>query len=589
MTTKWIDVLLRAGLMVTLVFSTGACEQSVIPDDSSDDSGSDSKILDNQADHEADGDYVWDVNTEILITLNESSISCASDLVTISESTATITGAGNYVLTGSLSNGQIVVNVDGGETIRLILKEADIHCESGAPIFIQDGKKVIIWLAEGTENDLSDGSNYVFEGDEDEPNATLFSKSDLSIAGTGMLTIDASYADAIASKDGLVIASGKIGITAADDGIRGKDYTVIRGGIFTIEAAGDGITSTNEDDPVRGYVSVENGTFTIVAGGDGIQAVTDVMITAGEFDITAGGGSSARLTADLSAKGLKAGSVLKVTGGQFTINCADDAVHSNDLAEIYPQSMILSSGDDGIHADSTLYVNGGDIQILKSYEGLESSSLHLTGGSVHLVSSDDGINAAGGNDGSGFGGGPGDWGGGFSAAGDHLLEISGGYYYVNAGGDGVDVNGSIEQSGGTIIVDGPTENMNGALDCDGDFAVSGGYLLAVGSSGMAEAPKTTSTQYAVLVNFTSAQAAGSLVHLQDTEGNNVFTFQPAKRYQSVAFCSPILEKGETYALYLGGSCTGDKTDGLYSGEQYTPGNEFTSFKISSIVTKINSR
>jgi hypothetical protein len=143
-------------------------------------------------------------------------------------------------------------------------------------------------------------------------------------------------------------------------------------------------------------------------------------------------------------------------------------------------------------------------------------------------------------------------------------------------------------TGGTVIVNGPTSNWNGALD-HVSFKMTGGFLVAVGSSGMAEAPGTSSTQYSVLVNFNFARQAGTIIHIRTNTGTEILTFKPTKRYQSIVFSSSALAKGTTYDIYFGGNSTGTVTDSLYTGGTYTPGTKYpTSFTISSIVTKIGA-
>ena len=239
-----------------------------------------------------------------------------------------------------------------------------------------------------------------------------------------------------------------------------------------------------------------------------------------------------------------------------------------------------------MHADSSLTINGGGIRITKSYEGLESAVITINDATIHVVASDDGINVAGGNDGSPVNGRPGQ--NTFDAVGNYFLYINGGYVVINAGGDGLDSNGSIEMTGGTVIVNGPTNNGNGALDCNGGFGISGGYLVAVGSSGMAETPDTSSTLNSVKVTYASTQAAGTMVHIETEDGKDVLTFVPAKAYQSVVFCSAELQDGVTYVVYSGGSSTGTAEDGLYSVGTYTPGTEVTSFTVSGSVTYAGS-
>ena len=471
------------------------------------------------------------------------------------------------------------------ELVRLILNGVTIHSSTNAPLAVLNAEKVVIMLADNTENYLSDSAAYVFANpDDDEPNATLFSKSALTIAGNGELTVDGQYNDGIASKDGLLITSGTITVNAADDGIRGKDYLMIKAGTITVNAQGDGFKADNEEDTDRGYIAIESGVIAITAGGDAMQAETDLVITGGEFTITAGGGSTATLAADVSAKGLKAGVSLTLDGGAYTIDAADDALHANTSLVINGGSFTLATGDDAIHADANVEINGGDIDITQSYEGIESAIITLNDGTVHLVSSDDGINAAGGtaetNTGRGQGGG--------RASTDYNIYINGGYLVIDSGGDGVDSNGFVAMTDGVVIVNGPTMRMNSALDYDGNFTMTGGFVVAVGSSRMAQTPSESSSQSALLLNFEGIQAAGTLVHIQNSAGDEIRTFEPAKEYQSLAFASPDLVNGETYSVFLGGSSTGTVTDGLYQGGSYTPGAEYTSFTVSSVVTRIGA-
>lgn len=141
---------------------------------------------------------------------------------------------------------------------------------------------------------------------------------------------------------------------------------------------------------------------------------------------------------------------------------------------------------------------------------------------------------------------------------------------------------------GAVIINGPTNNGNGALDYSGSFKVTGGFLVAAGSSGMALAPGQSSTQYSVMVNFEEAQPAESIVHIETDNGKDIITFMPPKTYQSIVVCSPELKDGQNCLVYTGGSSSGDVTDGLYSGKLYTPGTQIESFTISGIVTTSGS-
>ncbi len=571
---------------------------SCTKEDSDDSSGTDSEtgeavegttvaevISANASSFESSSDYTWDSSSVIAINLNGSSASASGTSgVTISGTTITITDAGNYSFTGTLSGGQIIVNADGA-LVRLILSGASITSSTNAPVFIKKAEKVILVLAEGTSNTLTDVSSYS-DLDDDEPNAALYSKTDLAIYGEGSLTVTGNYNDGITSKDGLIIKSGTINVTASDDGIRGKDYLIVESGTINVSCGGDGFKSDNDDDSEDGYIYIEDGTINIVSsGGDGMAAETDVAIASGDITITSGGGSSKTVSSDTSTKGIKAGDNLVIEGNTISINSSDDALHSNAYLNVNDGTITISSGDDGIHSDTSLSINSGDITISKCYEGIESALLYINGGNISIVSSDDGINGAGGNDGSSVNGRPGQ--GSFSSSGNYYLYINGGYIYVNATGDGIDVNGAIVMTAGTVIIDGPTSSSNGALDYDSSFKISGGFLVAAGSSGMAQAPSTSSSQYSVSV--TISKSAGTLFNIQSSDGNtNLLTFSPAKTYQSVVFSSPDLTKGSSYNIYYGGSCTGTETNGLYDGGTYSGGTKYASFTVSSVVTSVSS-
>ncbi len=591
MSGKWMQ-LMGAWAFVLCMFIACGSGSDPVSSGSSDSgansgSGSSDTVSDAESDngdsHDDAADYTWDGEKAVQIVLNGSSATVSAAGATAEGGTVTVSAAGTYVLSGTLSDGQVVVNTTETGMVRLILNGVDITSSSSAPIYIKKADKAMLVLADNTTNKLKDGSSYVYDdAAEEEPNAAVFSKSNLTVYGNGSLAVEARFNDGITSKDGLVISSGTLAVSAKDDGIRGKDYLIVKDGRITVNSSGDGLKSDNENDASLGYVLIENGTLTVTAGGDALSAQTDVLIKNGELTLTAGGGSGSYVSeSSTSSKGVKAVASLIVDGGTLTVNSADDALHSNGSVTINGGDFTLSTGDDGVHADADLTVNGGEINVAKSYEGLESRTvLTVNAGTVYVVSSDDGFNVAGGVDGSGWPGGPP---GGFDDGGDYYLYINGGYIMVNANGDGLDSNGSITMTGGVVIVNGPTANDNGALD-HSSFKLTGGFLIAVGSAGMAQGPSTTSTQYSVLLNLGSAQPAGTLVHLQNSDGTGVLTFKPAKKYQSIVFSSTGLVKGGSYDLYLGGSDSGTAVDGLYPEGTYTPGSKYTSFTISSIVT-----
>jgi hypothetical protein len=537
------------------------------------------------------------------IELDGDSITFTGDGATVNGRTITITSAGTYSISGTLDDGQIIVDTEDQEKVGLILNGVNISSSTSAPIYVLNADKTVITLADGTENYVTDGDSYIFaDVESDEPNAAIFSKDDLTINGSGSLIVDANYNNGIASKDDLKITGGSVTVTAANDGIKGKDSIAIKDGFITVNAESDGMQSHNDGDAEKGYIAIEGGTLNITAGADGIQAATSILIEDGNITISSGGGSinssdkndwgmwgqkndpnaGSDNSDTVSAKGVKAAVDVTIEGGTINIDSSDDAVHSNNSLTINGGNITLASGDDGIHSDSTLEINGGDLTITKSYEGIESAVLTFNEGNIYIVASDDGINAAGGNDGSSMNGRPGQ--NNFDTSMDYHTYINGGYIFIDAKGDGLDSNGPIDMIGGTVLINGPTNNGNGALDYMGAFNITGGFFVAAGSSGMAQSPSSSSTQYSVMHNFDSVQTAGTMIHVENEAGEEILTYMPTKEYQSIVFSSPELENGVTYKIYVGGNSTGTAVNGLYAEGTYMPGAEVTSFTISSMVT-----
>ncbi|AEG59737.1 carbohydrate-binding domain-containing protein [Desulforamulus ruminis] len=556
-----------------------------------------------------DLDGSWDASTATTITLKGSSFAVDGTGAAAEDRILTISAAGTYVFNGTLTDGQIVVDAGKDDTVRLVLNGANLSCSDSAPIYSKQADKMILTLADGTKNTVEDGTAYTYAEGEDEPDAAIFSQDDLTINGSGSLKVKGNFNNGIGTKDNLIITGGTLDITAAKDGLRGRDSIAIHDGTFNIEAGEDAIQSNNDEDGTKGWISLDGGQFTITAGNDGIQAETLLQVTAGEFTLTTGGGSANASTRSngetrpgrgqwetiakennvaedtVSAKGVKAGTGILITGGVFAIDSSDDAVHSNGNLVIKSGEFAITSGDDGIHADSALTVDDGSILISKCYEGLEGASITVNGGTIRLTARDDGLNAAGGNDGSSLGGRPGQ--NNFSANENYFIRITGGYVAVDASGDGIDSNGKLYFNGGTVLVNGPTSNGNGAMDYDGTCEVTGGTLAIAGSSGMAQAPGNTSTQNSLTVYYSSIQKAGTLVNLADESGKSILTFSPAKDYQSIVISTPDLKQGKTYTLSSGGSCSGNLSDGLYTRGAYSSGVKLTDVTISGTVTAIS--
>lgn len=503
-----------------------------------------------------------------------------------------ISGAGTYLFTGKLASGGIIVEATANDKVYIVLNGVSITSSISAAINSRKSDKTFVDLVEGSVNYLCDAQSYTYDNTNEEPNACLFSKNDLTIRGNGTLTVVGNFNNGIGTKDDLKIKdSPTINVTAVNNAIKGNDSIEIENASITAKStAGDCIKVDNTEDADKGYITITNGTFNLTASDDAIDVSTLVTIIDGTFSIITGASSSTGLNSTTSSKGIVCAGDIAISGGSFNFNTQDDSLNSNANLTIDGGDYYISSGDDGIHADTTLTINSGAINIVKSYEGIESTAITINGGKIKIKSSDDGVNAAGGVDSSSsttnkpFGGF-----GGATSTSTGTLTINGGYIYVDASGDGLDANGSITMTGGTAIVNGPTDNGNGPLDYDSTFAISGGLLIACGSSGMAQNISSNSTQYGILVNFSKSYSAGTMISILDSDGNNILTFAPTKTFQSICVSTSSFTKGTTYTFKTGGTYTGGSVlDGLYTGGTYTGGTTAQSVTINSIVTGAGS-
>lgn len=553
----------------------------------------------------------------VYVTLSDDGITGETAGVAINGQTMTITAEGTYIFSGTLSEGQIVVDADNAK-VQIVFDNVDITCASSAAVYVKSAEKVFVTLAEGSQNTLRNTDEYVAI-DDNNIDAVIFAKSDLTLNGTGSLTIVSAEGHGIVSKDDLKITGGTYDITAAGHALSGKDSVRIADGTFILTAEKDGIHAENADDEEKGYIYIADGDFTITSDGDGMDASNIVQIEDGTFDITAGsgaansqkthesdmpgGGMSQNIerpdgesmpqmgekpdeesmpqmgekpdgenmpqdtTTDesgTSTKGIKAGGSMYLNGGTYQIDSADDSIHSNANITIADGTYTLATGDDGVHADDALIVNGGTITVTESYEGLEGLTVTINDGTIDITASDDGINTAGGTDQSGFGT-FGDHFKGMDSADDETeettdnemwMELNGGYIHILAGGDGVDSNGDLTINGGEIYIDGPSDNGNSAIDY-GDRSsayVNGGMLVAIGSSGMAEGMSDSSKQEVLMVKLGEQMEAGDVV-LTDSEGNVIVSYTALKSYDCVIISTAEVESGATYTLTTSGTTT----------------------------------
>lgn len=503
-------------------------------------------------DRDKDGSYDESSAVKINLDSDKAEAEGAGAGVSISGSTVTISKEGTYLVSGTLDNGQIIVDAADTDKVQIVLANAGINCETSAAIYVKSADKVFVTLADGTTNKLSGGTEYI-DTDDNTVDGVIFSKEDLTVNGSGSLEINASFKHGIVSKDTLAVTGGNISVNAVSQCLAGKDEVKILAGTFLLTTSGKAVKSSNEDDTSLGNIYV--------------------------------------------------------AGGTFTVNSKDDSFHASGTMVIDGGTFTVESGDDAFHADQDLAINNGTITVTSCYEGLEAYRVSVNGGEISIQASDDGINAAqpkassaegqdtgqgdsgkekpempsdnqeksnspmseenhsgtqseenlpkegrqrrGGDPGGKGAMGGGQMGGSMENDTNAYIKITGGTLYVDAGGDGLDSNGSLLISGGMVYVTGPVSDGDGAIDYNGDGIITGGTVIAVGSSGMAQGFGDSSTQCSVLHNLTAQQEAGTVITLKDKEGNELISFTPEKKYSSLVISSPKLQTGSTYTLTAG--------------------------------------
>lgn len=594
-----------AGCQATTSDATQSAESEDI---TTTDSGTAESTVDYDLDFSSDDLEVgYDESDTTTIQLADDQSTSSGDGATVDGNVVTITTGGTYLISGTLSDGQIKVTAPDTEEVHLILDGVDITSSTSAPLLIEEAEKVFVTLAEDSENTLTDkaGSTATIGTDTDATSidGTIFSKADLTLNGSGNLTINGNTNHGIVSKDDLIIVSGTYQITAAGQGLSGKDAVKIKDGTFTLNTGTDAIQSDNDQEEGRGFVYIAGGDFTIDAEQDGIQAETLLQIDGGTFEITTGGGSANAVAktqegmdffaqkadeeenadsdeiSSTSTKGLKSVSELIVNDGTITIDSADDSIHTDGNLTLSGGSLTLISGDDGLHADNDLELSGSTIAITESYEGIEGKTITISDGDISVVASDDGVNVSGGDSTTTEQAAePGE----FVSNSENILVISGGILTVNSSGDGLDSNGTIEISGGVTTVNGPENDGNGTIDSNGEAVITGGTLMTAGSSGMAVTFADSSSQVSVFYGFETTYEAGSEIELSDADGTVLLSWTADKNFSSVQFSSADLAVDETYTLSVNDetfevpiesvSTTVGTTTGQMGGGMQQPGN-----------------
>ncbi|MDD5952976.1 MAG: carbohydrate-binding domain-containing protein [Oscillospiraceae bacterium] len=588
-----------AALLVSAVSGCGSQEitDSTVMESTSVNTESTAALTTDNGEMFTDRDYEvgYEESTSAAIRMDKTAITSSDDSVQIDGTTATITQEGTYLLSGTLTDGRIIVKVPDTAKVHLVLDGVQITSKTSAPLTILTGDKVFVTLAEHSENTLENGGTFEIDSEANIDGA-VFSKQDLTFNGTGSLTVTSPSGNGIVCKDDLVFTSGTYTISSASHGLDVNDSVRIANAALTITAGKDGIHAENTDDADLGFFYMASGKLNITAEGDGVSSEAYLQLEGGTVQVIAGGGSengdkassgsygqfmggtpkpqapdatttetaknmaaggaegeTDTSTNDSSSmKGLKSTGRLVISGGEVTVNAADDAIHSNSDMTIDGGTLTLSTGDDGIHSDDSLTVTDGTIVIDESYEGLEATDLTISGGTLTIKATDDGLNAAGGTDESGVIGGrdaafPGK--GGMSS-GNGSLTITGGSVAITADGDCIDANGSLTITGGDVTVSGANQGDTSILDFDTTGTISGGTFLGTGASSMTQNFSDTSTQGVILLS-TGNQAAGTKITLTDDSGKTIISTTAQRDFPCVILSDKAIVSGKTYTLTIG--------------------------------------
>jgi hypothetical protein len=326
-----------------------------------------SAVTGDYSDRDLDG--TWDAAAATAIVCSGDTAAVTGTGATASAGLITISEAGTYVLSGSFT-GQVLVTADSEDKVQIVLDGVTITSTDGPAINVQQADKVFLTLADGTQNAVSDSENYTLDADSDEPNACIYAKDDLTINGSGSLTVTGVYNHGIYCKDDLKVCGGTLTITAANAGLKGKDSVSVCAGTISITSGGDAIKSNNDSDTTLGWVAIDGGDITLSAGDDGIDAETAVTVNGGTLTVTD------------CVEGLEAAAVT-INGGTVDVTSSDDGINASSGSAGTEGAMPDTSS---ASSDCTLTINGGTVTVTAGGDGLDSNGSLLVTGGVVLVS-----------------------------------------------------------------------------------------------------------------------------------------------------------------------------------------------------------
>lgn len=492
----------------------------------------------------------------------------AGDGATANGSDVAITQAGTYILSGTATDAQVLVDcADENAKVQLVLDGVSLTCSDGPAVYVKSADKCFVTLAADSKNTLADASGYTLTGDDgsEEPTAALFSKADLTLQGSGQLTVKGNCNNGIGSKDDLIITGGTYKITAANDGLRGRDCVKVLDGTFKINSAQDAVKSNNDEDTTRGFVKIDGGTWTIDAGDDAFHAETAFILNDGDVTVTSCYEGYEGVQIYLN------GGTTNITASDDAINAASgnssDAKNSDDRGKNFENGNL--TGESSFQAPPAKpdgnSVGAGEDNDKKGDEApskpdaSESSendsnatppdkpdeNANSTEGSGQPSKPDKGNDQRPQNSGGQGGGG-----GGMDADGSCLIQINGGEITLDSGGDGIDSNGSVEVNGGNITVYGPTSGGDGALDYGTTASISGGTVIALGSKGMAASFTGGSQPYA-LVDISGN--GGDSVTVSGPSGKKLLSTTATKSFETAVVSCSAMSAGNSYTITSGKS------------------------------------
>ena len=438
----------------------------------------------------ADTSETGELNSEI--ETNDSIITVSPGDVVLDNDSILISEAGTYYISGTLENGQIIIDADNSSDIQLILNDVSINSNYSAAIYVSQASNLNITT--NSDSELTVNAN--ISSSDNTIDGVIFSKSDLTFDGSATLTIKSEYIHGIVGKDDIEFLDGSYEIEVGKDGIQANDSVSIIDSTMNILVSNDGIQVKNDENTDKGYVYLENsniilntgedgisasnyvevisGEYTIDSNLDGIQADSYINIVDGSFDITTGGGYQGVLNiitvgegsggsiseTDKLTDSMKAikGNDITVIDGEIVISSYEDGFNADNDILINGGNILINAGDEAITAKNSLIINNGVINIENGYEGLEAVDITINGGDTTINVLDDGIN------------------GGESYS---LVTIAGGDLKVTSQGDGLDSNGDMIISGGNIILDVSAiyTGGDGNVDVSGTLTYTGGTIV----------------------------------------------------------------------------------------------------------------